>query len=81
MAYCQPGFDSDFYVWTDGDFIWCSGCSLSNDGDFAAADADGMLDHLQLHIKAGHQVPERAIVRLLREVAGIKSPTKEGDDE
>jgi hypothetical protein len=81
MSYCrkEPGV-SDVYVYTDGEQIICSDCSLTElpphreppYGDGIAKHiertAAGMLRHLLgAHIAAGHLVPAAAIERLRRE--------------
>lgn len=50
-----PG--SDLYIYEADHGLVCCGCRLSEDGDDYVCDtADGMRDHIELHVAAGHHV-------------------------
>lgn len=63
MSYARFGWDdSDVYVFLDGRWLECCGCSLRHNGQFYST--SNMLDHLEEHRAAGHTVPESCIERL-----------------
>lgn len=67
MSYARFGPESDVYVFAHiaGGFC-CCGCMLN--GEQMYDNQAGMLDHLQRHIKAGHNVPARTLERLNKEI-------------
>ena len=74
MSYCRFLWDgSDVYVYDDEQKgIICCRCTLAaEDGDwFSTRDPAQMIVHLAVHVRAGHCVPQYAIVELWRDVTG-----------
>jgi hypothetical protein len=71
---------SDVYVYEHANgFIECCGCSITEPteweqvGFFHANTAQEILDHLDLHIKEGHLVPELCIERIRQEHPDLNS--------
>lgn len=64
MAYARFGAgSSDVYVFMHvAGFLTCCGCSLTDKtqmwGSYDADTTQDMIDHLQAHVDAGHNVPE-----------------------
>lgn len=71
MSYCRWDTDSDIYLYhsIDNQYV-CCGCKLIDKG-FACNDIPTMLKHLDAHRAADHDVPQRAIDRLKRELENI----------
>lgn len=71
MSYCREGeFESDVYVYrqsTEPTVIICHYGSHT----FTAHSEEEMIEHLMLHRRRGHMVPERAFDRLYSELNGI----------
>jgi hypothetical protein len=68
MSYARLAEDSDVYVFRCVyGALECCGCSLSKNHWARFDTTDAMLAHLDEHKAAGHDVPERAIVRLIEE--------------
>jgi hypothetical protein len=65
MSYVRFGQDSDVYVFHSvyGGYE-CCGCHLNPDRGFNSKTISGAIAHLQVHIAAGHKVPQRALIRL-----------------
>jgi len=72
MAYCRFGPDSDVYLYMSADGCFCCcGCGLIGPGlkhNFVASTHREILDHLEQHLAAGHNVPAEAIEELKQEV-------------
>lgn len=84
MSYCRKGKDSDVYVVLtedgQGSSVWeCLGCPLAPEEDVGLGapllgttrmhSRMGMIAHLGEHLAAGHRVPGKAVVRLVKEYA------------
>jgi hypothetical protein len=54
--------DSDVYVFMGSDALCCCGCFLGKQWDFYSTQS--MVDHLEEHIKQGHDVPYTLISEL-----------------
>lgn len=74
MSYARFGTDSDVYVYDHVDgWLACTICRLNPLGpgrmfpdDFQAFNStQEMLDHLAVHIKAGHKVPPSTLSKLI----------------
>lgn len=64
MSYARFAKDSNVYVFMCiSGALECCGCALGDETRFDSTDA--MLDHLGRHRAAGHDVPQRAIERLV----------------
>lgn len=57
------GKDSDVYVYSNGIYLICCGCSAN----FKTGSYSEMLKHLEEHKKYGDRVPKYAIERLKEE--------------
>lgn len=55
------GKDSDVYVYSDGTYLICCGCSTN----FLTGSISEMLNHLREHKNCGDKVPSYAIKRLI----------------
>lgn len=74
MSYCRFAWDgSDVYVYESREGITCCGCMLGGDG-FTTSEPEKMILHLALHRRAGHFVPEHAILALWEDVPGAQRP-------
>jgi len=71
MIYARFGADSDVYVFSDGESIYCYGGNHDKQGPYEvlAKNPARMAGHLVSHRAAGDKVPESAIERLSRETA------------
>ena len=71
MSYCRFGDTSDVYVYfsVEGVYVCCA-CHLAEEpfSNFGCATPDEMIVHLDEHERVGHQVPQHAIDRLMRDV-------------
>jgi hypothetical protein len=75
MSYARFGPNSDVYVYADvGGYLNCCGCILSNNRTAPSAfdTTAEMLEHLEQHKAAGHQVPDYCI-------SGLKEDAEEND--
>jgi len=78
MSYARFS-EGDVYLFAHADFGgWlCQGCGLPEDhekrfgGEHSCwlVTASEVLEHLEAHIEAGHDVPERAVRRIEKEIA------------
>ncbi len=72
MSYCRFGEESDVYVYTDGAELHCCACRMTDKrSDFLTARRTDMIEHLEQHIRHGHEVPRDAFERLRREIGQI----------
>ncbi len=72
MSYCRFAWDgSDVYVFESSYGIECCGCAL--DG-CTTQEPEEMILHLAQHRRAGHFVPERAILALCEDIPGAQRP-------
>ena len=67
MSYCRWGDDSDLYIFGDGDGWACCNCSIAVDAYFGTLAE--LKAHVQLHIDAGHKVPDYVMDRINCELA------------
>lgn len=79
MSYARWGQNgSNVYVfgstYEGRDVIVCCGCLLVEDEDGSARfdTPDEMLTHLERHLRAGHVVPPRCLLRLAQEAAAVE---------
>jgi hypothetical protein len=62
MSYCRFG-QADVYVYLDArGYLACCGCILGDEWEFHSTDA--MVEHLNAHTAAGHDVPSSVIPAL-----------------
>ena len=77
MAYCRFGADSDVYLnMSTDDCFCCCGCGLISPWlkqDFVTDKHVEILNHLEQHIAAGHQVPVEAIHEIEREAEALQN--------
>ena len=71
MSYAEPGLHSDVYVWSDGEVIYCDALGKR----FETTSRQQMMEHLWLHRRRGHKVPDEALDRLYAELMGIPYET------
>jgi hypothetical protein len=67
MSYCKGAV----YLYRNGNFYVCHDCKLFNSGRVATPVFDSSLeaiDHLREHLRAGHDIPASAFVRLWGEI-------------
>lgn len=68
MSYCRMGEDSDVYIiYNIQGYYECVACKLGDKTHYTCDIPQDMLDHLLVHNRAGHKVPDRAIDRLVGE--------------
>ena len=76
MSYCRFAWNgSEMYVYEGQRGIECCGCRLS-DQWFTTSEPEEMIKHHALHRRAGHFVPESAILALWEDVPGARRPTR-----
>jgi hypothetical protein len=69
MSYCRKNAESDVYLYPSSYSIVCCGCLfLSAKQDDIFGTEREAIDHLRMHIQAGHKVPQSAIDRLKEEM-------------
>lgn len=74
MSYCRFAWEgSDVYVFEGQSGLECCGCKLSERG-FGTSEPEEMIKHLALHRRAGHYVPDGAILRLWEDIPGAQRP-------
>jgi hypothetical protein len=70
MAYARFGRRSDVYVSEDSlRFLCCMPCDLSDTRETRTNSRGEMIEHLEAHRRAGHQVPNAAIEELKAKIA------------
>lgn len=75
MSYCRFAWEgSDVYVYEAQAGLECCGCRLNEHG-FCTSEPEEMIKHLALHRRAGHYVPDSAILRLWEDIPGAQRPT------
>ncbi len=73
MSYCRFAWQgSDVYVFLSDQGFECCGCSLSK--TFTCGTPEEMIAHLGVHRRAGHFVPEHAIMGLWEDIPGAQIP-------
>lgn len=71
MSIVRFGSDgSDVYVYESGRGLECCGCWLDTESSPYFETADEMIDHLTLHVAAGHHVPPYVFDELVDYVIG-----------
>lgn len=81
MSYARMSDESDVYIYSHANgFIECCGCSITEpeeyeDFGFARlATAREALAHLDKHVELGHNVPEKAFIRIREEHEDLDAP-------
>lgn len=75
MSYCRFGWEgSDVYVFESAQGIQCCGCKFGK--EFTTSEPEQMILHLALHRRAGHFVPDSAILSLWDDIPGAFRPSK-----
>lgn len=71
MSYARPGEGSDVYVWGDGKLLHCE----AEGKTYTTTSHEEMWEHLRMHRRRGHTVPEKALDRLWCEARGFPYET------
>jgi hypothetical protein len=72
MAYARFSSHSDVYVYEDvGGFLCCMRCDFSETRETRTKSRGEMIEHLEVHRRAGQKVPEDALEELRAEIAKL----------
>lgn len=75
MSYCRFGWDgSEVYVFESAQGIECCGCKFGK--EFTTSEPEQMILHLAIHRRAGHFVPDSAIMTLWDDIPGALRPSR-----
>ena len=79
MSYCRFGDNSDVYVYCSREDVYvCCACSL--DKLWEHVTPSEVITHLELHVAAGHQVPQYAFDRLREDVVAWLADSPDGEE-